>query len=460
MNAPETAASLTPPTPARSGEAPGWRLLRYALAIGLALALTFLLGLAIAGWSLTVRSAVLPLLTGWSRPPEAPLAAGLMAFLLLTPMVLLALLLRLRRGVWAVLGGGWVVVIPTFVWLAWDDTEVRLPVTCEELAPPFPEAEKSYAVLMRYSERSSGQQAKGFASPDKLSPWTGNPDKGEAWRADIVKNRTTLEADWALLAPGRQWWAELNAFEQIGDLTPPNLKADFISFQVWYSMAQRCCAIAGLQALDGQGDAAVATLLPALQLGRKLQPASRTLIRTLIGRAVEKMAMQTASFILDHATLSASAWAQLTAALAGDDGAAGARRLVLMEPVFWAPISVQMRLGDIVTPQQPKRSSLAHKWLNLLSPFLYNTRASTNLRLELLSRLAKLAEARALKPVGTLGDALKADLRRQHGMKNLAGRKIVQQALFSFEKAAQSYWETQDMRVALRERLAALPPQP
>jgi len=91
---------------------------------------------------------------------------------------------------------------------------------------------------------------------------------GGKWLEYITANRAALEADWEILAPQRRWWAELNAFERLGDLTPPRWDFDIISFRVWRTLSQHSCAIASLQALDNQGDAAIALVQRGRQVPR------------------------------------------------------------------------------------------------------------------------------------------------------------------------------------------------
>jgi hypothetical protein len=458
MNTPESSCSSAAPATSPSPETLGLRLLRFALSTGLALALTLLFGLAVIGWSHTAREALEPLL---SSPRTATVSRTAMiltaAFILLTPTALLALLLRQRRFVWLVLGCGWAAVIPVLVWLAWDDAEVRRPMTFEELSPAFDGAERSYALLMQYSKQNPSAPAKAFATEiNKLSPWKSvGPGDGDKWQAYLTAERAALEADWIFLAPQRQWWAELNAFERIGDLTPPRYDADIITFQVWRALAQRSCAIASLQALDGQGDAAIATMLPVLQLGRKLQLTSRYLVRSMIGVVLEKMAMQTAMFALDHAVVSPATLAKLDAALSGGDGPAGARHLIEIEVPITSGAIARSRLGDLWSAPQASSSALTRGLLNSIGPFLFNARATANIYNDHYHRMAALAEARELGKLEAWGNSLEADSSRQRGMKNLGGRMFVGMALPTFTKVVKSYWDTQDMRAALRTRIAA-----
>lgn len=161
-----------------------------------------------------------------------------------------------------------------------------------EITPLVPDAEKSFAVIMRYGKSQPATLA--FGTPKTYPGGFPDPvDKPAEWRAFVLANRASLEAEWAAFAPQRAWWAELNAFEAIGDLTPARSDAEVISFQVFRALAQRAWAIASLQAIDDHGDAAIDTLLPILQVGRKMQPAARTLVRQMIGVVIERVTTRT-----------------------------------------------------------------------------------------------------------------------------------------------------------------------
>ncbi len=89
---------------------------------------------------------------------------------------------------------------------------------------------------------------------------------------------------------------------------------------------QYAVAIASLQALDGRGDEAFATLTNLYCVARKLEPNARTLVRAMIAKVIQKMALNTAGFVLDHATVSPASRVALAAEMsAATAGPAGAR---------------------------------------------------------------------------------------------------------------------------------------
>lgn len=279
----------------------------------------------------------------------------------------------------------------------------------------------------------------------------GNPAEWSKWLAD---NRADMEADWLKLAPVWAWWNELNTFDRIGDLTPSRPDAEIISFQPIRAISQHACAIASLQALDGRGDEAFATLLPVLQVSRKLEPSSRTLVRLMIARIVERLTMATAVFVLDHATVSPAAKAKFAAALVGDEGAEGARRIIAQQYAWWVSACADRRVGDLVAVNWNNQRYVGQDTLNLFSPFLYNPRHTTNVLGQVTAELEDFAAHRESKKLDARTDAFVADEGRH--LKNRMGTALVINHLNpAYGKIVDSYWKTEDDRSALRERLAA-----
>lgn len=382
--------------------------------------------------------------------------SGLAPIAALFALPALALLLTswwLRLHSWRWLGGATLVLAPVFVYLATDDAIIRRPVTMEEIAPPFPGAEESFAVLMRYGKTHPLGQA--FRAPDRfyqnLAPGESvDPAKPDEWLAWLKTHRAAIEADWADLAPVRAWWNELNAFDRIGDLTPSRYDAEIMTFAPPRSLSQHACAIAGLQALDGHGDAAIDTILPVIQVGRKLQSSGRTLVRLMLSLVIERMGVQTAGWILQHAAVSPAARARLVAALsAGGGGELGARRLITVEYAFTLQALVHLPLGELLSYGNPG-------WLrhvaNIVGPFVYNRRTTFNLYGELVAELQELAARRQSDRLQTRGDEFFAHEGRPR-FKNFAGALSLREIAPAYTKIIETYWKVQDTRTALLAQL-------
>lgn len=445
---------MNTPTAGNSVPGPFWlRFLRSVVLVALALTLTFIMALLVLG--------CLPLLRE-SFASDASSASKLLktaavlatVFLIFLPVGLALVVERKRWLTWRVLTIGWIAVLPVLGWLAWDEPTLRHPLPIEELSPAFPGADQSYAVLMQYSKDTPSQEARDFGKVKLTAPLTGASSREPAkWREYVTQNRPALEADWAALAPQRRWLDELSSFERLGDLTPASLTANLMSFQVWRTLSQRTCAFATLQAIDGHGDEAIATLLPMLKAGIRLQPSSRTLVRSMVAIVVERMCLETAGIVLDLTPVSAAARAQLLAALGLDNAAAIARHLILTEYAQIAPYFSNLKLGNGATNQGERYASLRSP-LNFLGSLLVNPVATTNLYGDRIFELAALAEKRELGKFAVQTQGFEETLRLKPGMKNLAGRMMLTMAVPAYKKVIESYWTTVDLQTGLRKRLA------
>lgn len=443
---------MNTPTTASLVREPFWlRLLRSLVAIGLALALTVITALAVIGCLPVVNESFKELFSWGSKIPKV--AVGLtVLFVTLVPLIVLAVAERKRWLSWPVLAASWLVVLPVLGWLAWDEPAIRQPITIEEFSPAFPGVEQSYAVLMQYSKQTPSEEAKAFTALKPAVQYFGaNPREPAKWLESVTKNRPGLEADWAALAPQRRWFGELAAFDRIGDLTPSDYSANIISFQPWRTLSQRTCAAATLLALDGHGDEAIALLVPLLEVSRKLQLSSRTLVRTMIAVVVERMALETAGLVLDRTPVSAASRARLTAALANENAPALARRLLLVEYVLFAPLT-RMKLGDHLAATRESGFPLRRP-LNFLGGLFFNPIATTNIYGDRVRELADLAEARELGKFAVRSQDFGNILLKEPGMKNVGGRLMLTMAVPAYSKILESHWKTADLRVALRTRL-------
>jgi hypothetical protein len=431
------------------------RGLRFA-ALGLQAVLVtlLLLLLGLTAWPTPVYDQLQALMYGiHPSVPSWILCFGLGLALFLVALGVFLASWRLQVRSWWRIVLGYVALGVVLAYLAHDEAAIRHPLTMEEISPVFPGAEESFNVLMRYGK--AHPLAQKFKAPEFKPPYPsswGNPDASGPWRETITARRAEIEAHWAELAPVRAWWAELNAFDRIGDLTPAREDAELIAFQVFRTMSQHGVAIASLQALDGRGDDAIDTLLPILQVGRKLQPYSRTLVRAMIGVVIERMSLKTASFILDNSAVSPAARARLAAALQGGDPEAGARHLLSTEYAFQLGAVGGKRLGELWAEFG---SGGVHPWLqrafNAVSPFIYNPRATLNLYGDLYVDLQDLVGRRQLEQMDPRMKKFEQDVRPS--FKNFFGKLFVSTAVPAYSKVCQSYWTNQDLRAALLARV-------
>jgi hypothetical protein len=432
-------------------ESQGLRVFRTIGRLGLAASVTSLLALGFLGFSSLAREQLSSAFFGnWDATDVA--AAQLAVGFAIAVFGMFGLLVWLcRRLAWRALILGYIVAASVMIYLVADEATLRHPQTMEELSPKFPGAAESFNLLMRYGK--DHPLAKNF----KVSPFKGvfphmTPELSSDWRETITQHRADFEAHWVELDPVRSWWAELNAFDRIGDLTPPREDAEMLSFTVFRTMSQHGLAIASLQALDGRGDDAIDTLIPILEVGRKLQPYSRTFSRGTLGVVIERISLETANFVLENSSVSPAARSRLATALQGADPEAGARHLVATEYVFQLNAFEGKPLGSIYTQVNTGESKAwLRRTLNAVGPFVYNPRITFNDTGDLSFDLQDLAAHRQVEQIDSRTKGF-VEENTHRCFKNLFGRLLMQATTQTYSRAAEFYWKNYDLRTALLVR--------
>ncbi len=370
------------------------------------------------------------------------------------PIVLGFILWRIRSWPWLV--GGSLALAALLAYLASDDPAFKYPTTLEQLSPTFPGAEASFRVLMRYGKNHA--LGWNFREPNRIfqdafpvSRFV-DVDQPAAWPAWLRDHRSAIELDWADLAPVRTWIGELNRFDHIGDLTPARSDADIIMFSPPRTYSLHVCDLAGLQALDGRGDEAIATLLPLLEVSRKLEPSARTLVRAMIARVMQQKAIRTAAFILDKTPVSPAMRDRLAAALAlGIAGEVGARHLAAIDYTMILGAHGNQSLGDLI-PFQGSHKVL--RWgLNVVGPFVYNRRHTINLIGEYTAKVQEAAVRRDLAGIERIQKTYYKSL-TQPRFKNYIGNYFASLISSPSTRMIETYWKIEDARLALLARLA------
>jgi hypothetical protein len=362
---------------------------------------------------------------------------------------------------WKLLTQSWTRIIVSYAvvalvlaCLAHDEPTFRHPMTMEDISPVFSGEEASYNLLMRYGKQHPLGQS--FQAPSFKHYYSSfDPSKTREWRETITSRREEFEAHWTQLSKEREWWNELGEFDKIGDLMPANWDGEIPSFSIFRTLSQHGVAIACLQAMDGHGDQAIDTLLPILKVGRKLQPYSRTLVRTMIGIVIEKLSINAANFILNTTPVSPEARARLAEALKGGDPEAGARHMMFTEYTIHFGWMSQARMSEFgpFMSSGGARNPLWTTVLNTFSPVFYLPRSTFNRVGDLYVDWADLVAKRKLDQLDPRWQQFSREMAGP-SLKNPIGRQVALMSIPAFQKVAENYWKDQDMRAALLERLA------
>lgn len=433
------------------------RILRAGLTAALALALSVLGLLATATSLPVIRESLGPLV--WEHQLGSGAKLALALTLLAALLVPCAALIFCRRRGWlrgpqlTALAAG---LIAAFAWLTWDAPAVRRPLAMDELSPALPGDDASYHLVLRYAKNSAAANAfKPPASQMALASATGDIVRApEKWATFLRAHRTEVEAGWTELAPVRAWWDELAAQPRLGDLGAADWSQPILAFQPVRAYAQYAVAFASLQALDGHGDEAFATVTNLYSVARKLEPNARTLVRAMIAKVIQKMALQTAAFVLDRGQVSPARRAALAAEMSlAVSGPPGARRLILIEYAFFGP-TLESFVGGPPAPNDTGRQIL-HTILRGLSRVVLNPIATQNLVGDRYYALAALAEERKFGELEASKGPINRDFIGGYHVKNIGGRLYADMAMPAFSKVVKSYWDIDDLRLALLTRLKA-----
>lgn len=321
------------------------------------------------------------------------------------------------------------------------------------------EDESSYRLTLRYTPGVGGGMK--FAAPSRTLDFG---KQGEKRRAYLLAHRDELEANWAELAEVRAWWAEMAALPRIGDRSEHGFDQPVIRFQPVRAYMQHALAIASLRAIDGDGDAALAIVGEVYVVGARLEPASRTLLRSMVARVVQKGALETAEFVCDTATVSAEARTRFAGLLAGPEGGGlGARRLVLTDAA-----SFFLSGEGIATFARLSGSRSGESWAGyigrsvtafILSVTL-NPQATANRANDWVEEIALLAEAHKEDEIRKREMEMPREWVGHFQVKNISGRLLLPTMTPVYSGIVKNYWEGEGRRVALLKRLGDAPAAP
>lgn len=415
----------------------------------------FGLGVVILPLSLIGLAAFSPefLKAAWMRHGDLDTVSKwqVMAVFVPTAMVWgLAWILRRKSASAMVLGASAVCVGLSYGYLMWDDAAIRHPGSYEAFSPSIAGDAERNEVLMRYSARHLPGQP--FKAPRRFSANTKlrereasvNAEADQAW---LTENREAIEADWEELREVRGWLDEISSWPRIPDLTT-DYNSEMLAFAPIRAVTQRAAGIARIRAIEGEGEAAVAVILPVIHVARRLEMTSRTMVRTMIARLMLKAAVKELEFVLDRCVLAPATRATLVAALReGNAGHMSARRMIESEYIF-----AQSALSDIANGERNAETAMGVR--SIPQSLFLNRRRSINLYWDVNQLAQEQIGSRQLDRFDEHVETYVA--KGSLPFKNLAGRNLTLLAQPSFAKVGKHFWEIEDARLAVIERLEAL----
>ena len=369
----------------------------------------------------------------------------------LTAATIVALLCGLRHGLRRPRQIGRALVcfaitaIAGWLWLAWDDPKLDFPPEDYLTAADSPEAEASHALVLRYR---SGEDSRLPADlPDLREPHSlaGNKTPtNEQWTAFVTEHRAEIQQGWDQLADHRAWIAEMAAAPRLADLTT-SITGPFPSFESLRTSSRFMTWQARALALEGRGDEALAEIGTLLGASQKLIPHSRTILRRMIAIVLQRLAINTANFVLDSAKTSPEARARLLALVSSrPDASAAAYNLLWCE----YPLSADYMLNDNRPPlEAPTEMSRLYRFANKHS--------TINAHAKIVRELSQHASRRDIEKMENISDAVVTEPLTDLRLKNLPGRLLVTMATPAFTKITDHHWQTEDLAAALEARLRA-----
>jgi len=348
----------------------------------------------------------------------------------------------LRSGLVAVLPAG-------FFYLKWD-APVSPAVARNQAALAGRNVdEATFQLTLRYTPAPGGGQV--FKAPKNklLIP------SDEAKRRDyLIAHRAEIEANWAELDDVRTWWSEMASHDFLGDRSTWSMEQPHIRFGPVKAYYQNGLALAELQAIDGDGDGALAIVINVYKVGANLESSACTLVRGMIAVSIQKEALNTARFVLDNATVSAVARERFAVTLsAAPAGGSGLKQMLLSEAMY-ASAAIQMM------SRFSWRHS-AHVWSDIFSVGTrwlgFNPQDTINRIHEQLEQISIFAGERELEKLTSLDAAINAEQLGGFKVRNMAGRMMVPMITPAFASVAKSYWEKEDKRSELLHRLRTAP---
>lgn len=352
------------------------------------------------------------------------------------------------------------VAVAHAVYLVWDeDASPAVQRNRAVVGEPYTD-EATYRLTLRFTKQKDAKAAV-FVEPARRLSFDYKPQKQkpgvsaaaasiEARRGYLLAHREDILANWADMAELRAWWAEMSSQARIGDARFSRSDQPLISFRPVKTYMNHALAVACLRGISGDGDSALELVGEVYRVGARLEADSCTLVRSMVGRAVQRQAVEAGLFVVETSKVGWSARARLTKFLAEPAGGAeGVRRVVLSEATFWTSDAIRRMFAGEVDSSDGVFSVMIRPFVR----FAVNPQMTINRLHEVYERMAELAMKRDLDGIEAENARFVADQLGGLSAKNLGGRMLLRMSLPAYKSVTKSYWETEELRDSLIEQL-------
>ena len=341
------------------------------------------------------------------------------------------------------------------LYLYWDDW-TRPPAS--EFGPVIPNESPShtaYRWLLKDDPLNRLSEAEG---KPELPPF---PAEVSEWNSFVLKHRDAFEKAWAEDSLGRSWVDAMAAHAPEGVFPPQGTDGVWPSFSV---IRRHCMARWGKTQLllaEGKNDEAVRLLLPLLQASYHLQQGGNALVTEMIAIVCLRGTYTRLEHLLDISALSATSRAEIVDILKKAPSIQLCIKNAFMGEHYVARSSADLmksgttelrkNLESVVMSDDSIQSAII-----LDQPFWYllffNPNRSEREYGDFLDEVCQLVQQRKLASTDPAFQQLEVEI-DAWSLKNPLGRKLKTMALSPFKKIFVIFWETEDRRLALLQRL-------
>lgn len=353
--------------------------------------------------------------------------------------VLIAARHRLIRG--GIQSSLWALVIGCSGWVLLDTP--RFGVARYPIVHATPD--EATADLMRYAHRRETPQRASLKAKEPNTLFAGaNPEDHARWREFVLRSQGDLVADSVLYADERKWLLSLNRHVAFPDVDASRADADFPMYALWRTIALQEVALASILALDGRGDEALLRTLPVIELAQKLEDGAQTLNRARIARAILRIGMAGAGFVIETSAPSRESIWRMQQLLARGGGTAGLEQMLTIEIAHQSRYFDTQSFGDICAGHFAWTEQLRVP-LNIVGRALFQRHATSRLHSDFLDEIRAAALQRSPEKLRTAEQRFDQSIRAP-SLRNVGGRLLLRHAAPPYEKLVRSYWEVESMR--------------